>query len=140
MSTASAVANPPGGAPKVDLMSEIPTQSEDDLIRPTPRQLVNLPVLVLNQNYEPLNVTRVRRAVVIGDKDERYVDLLASEDPWPYNAGEKRGIFVETRYGKGRWIYPGLGLYRQLPEGVPDAFKFFANVLSLPKAPSGPPQ
>ena len=29
------------------------------------RQVVNLPVLVLNQNYEPLNVTRVRRAVVL---------------------------------------------------------------------------
>jgi 5-methylcytosine-specific restriction endonuclease McrA len=29
------------------------------------RQVVNLPVLVLNQNYEPLNVTRVRRAVVM---------------------------------------------------------------------------
>ncbi len=32
---------------------------------PGPRQMVNLPVLVLNQNYEPLNVTRVRRAVVL---------------------------------------------------------------------------
>ena len=29
------------------------------------RQLINLPVLVLNQNYEPLNVTRARRAVVM---------------------------------------------------------------------------
>jgi len=32
---------------------------------PGVRQVVNLPVLVLNQNYEPLNVTRVRRAVVM---------------------------------------------------------------------------
>lgn len=76
-----------------------------------------------------------RGTYFIGEKDERYVDLLASEDPWPYNAGEKLGVFVETRYGQGRWIYTGLGFYRQLPEGVPDAFKFFANVLSLPKAP-----
>jgi hypothetical protein len=76
-----------------------------------------------------------RGTYFIGDKDDRYVDLLASEDPWPYNAGEKRGIFVETRYGEGRWMYTGLGFYRQLPEGVTDAFKFFANVLSLPKAP-----
>jgi LmbE family N-acetylglucosaminyl deacetylase len=79
-----------------------------------------------------------RGTYFIGEKDERYTDLLASEDPWPYNAGEKRGIFVETRHGQGRWIYTGLGFYRQLPEGVPDAFKFFANVLSLPKAPTGP--
>ncbi len=78
-----------------------------------------------------------RGTYFIGDKDERYVDLMASEDPWAYNAGEKRGIFVETRYGEGRWIYTGLGFYRQLPEGVTDAFKFFANILSLPKAPRG---
>jgi LmbE family N-acetylglucosaminyl deacetylase len=78
-----------------------------------------------------------RGTYFIGDKDEHYADLLASEDPWPYNAGEKRGIFVETRYGRGRWIYTGLGFYRQLPAGVGDAFKFFANVLSLPKAPTG---
>lgn len=78
-----------------------------------------------------------RGTYFIGDKDERYVDLLASEDPWEYNAGEKRGIFVETHYGEGRWMYTGLGFYRQLPEGVTDAFKFFANVLSLPQVPIG---
>ncbi len=79
-----------------------------------------------------------RGTYFIGEKDERYVDLLASEDPWEYNAGEKRGIFVEARHGEGRWIYTGLGFYRQLPEGVLDAYKFFANVLSLPLAPTRP--
>lgn len=78
-----------------------------------------------------------RGTYFIGNKDERYVDLLASEDPWEYNAGEKQGIFVETQYGEGRWIYTGLGFYRQLPAGVTDAFKFFANMLSLPSVPIG---
>jgi LmbE family N-acetylglucosaminyl deacetylase len=66
--------------------------------------------------------------------DPRYRDLLASEDPWPYNKGEKKGMLVEARYGKGRWIYLGLGFFRQLPEGVPSAYKLFANLLSLPRA------
>jgi LmbE family N-acetylglucosaminyl deacetylase len=66
--------------------------------------------------------------------DPRYRDLLASEDPWPYNKGEKKGMLVEAQYGKGRWIYLGLGFFRQLPEGVPSAYKLFANLLSLPKA------
>ena len=78
-----------------------------------------------------------RGTYFIGERDEQYRDLLASEDPWEYNKGEKKGILVEATYGKGRWIYTGLGFYRQLPEGVPDAYKFFANILSLPKAPSG---
>jgi LmbE family N-acetylglucosaminyl deacetylase len=76
-----------------------------------------------------------RGTYFIGDRDERYRDLLASEDPWEYNAGEKRGILVEVRHGEGRWLYTGLGFYRQLPAGVPDAYKFFANLLSMAKAP-----
>lgn len=66
--------------------------------------------------------------------DPRYTDLLASEDPWEYNAGVKTGMLVEARYGKGRWVYIGLGFFRQLPAGVPSAYKLFANLLSLPKA------
>jgi len=76
-----------------------------------------------------------RGTYFLGERDARYRDLLASEDPWEYNAGEKRGMLVEARYGEGRWIYCGLTLFRQLPAGVPDAYKFFANLLSLPKAP-----
>ncbi|MFQ5792991.1 MAG: LmbE family protein, partial [Acidobacteriota bacterium] len=74
-----------------------------------------------------------RGLYVLGERDERYVDLLASEDPWEYNKGEKRGMLVEARYGQGRWIYVALGFFRQLPAGVPDAYKFFANLLSLPQ-------
>ena len=66
--------------------------------------------------------------------DPRYQELLAAEDPWEYNAGVKTGMLVEAEYGKGRWIYIGLGLFRQLPAGVPSAYKLFANLLSLPKA------
>jgi LmbE family N-acetylglucosaminyl deacetylase len=67
--------------------------------------------------------------------DPRYQELLAAEDPWPYNKGVKKGMLVEARYGKGRWIYIGLGLFRQLPAGVPSAYKLFANLLSLGRAP-----
>ncbi len=66
--------------------------------------------------------------------DPRYQDLLAAEDPWEYNKGIKKGILVEARYGKGRWIYVGLGLFRQLPAGVPSAYKLLANLLSLGSA------
>ena len=66
--------------------------------------------------------------------DPRYRELLASEDPWEYNEGVKTGMLVEASYGQGRWIYIGLGFFRQLPAGVPSAYKLFANLLSLPKA------
>ena len=45
----------------------------------------------------------------------RYVDLLRSTDPFPYNSGAKTGALVEARVGKGRWIYIGLGLGGSCP-------------------------
>ena len=63
--------------------------------------------------------------------DPAYRDLLASEDPFEYNSGEKRGILVEARHGEGRWLYLGLGLWRQLPAGTPAPYRLLANLLSL---------
>jgi LmbE family N-acetylglucosaminyl deacetylase len=67
----------------------------------------------------------------LGERDPRYVDLVRSSDPFEYNAGTKTGALVEARYGKGRWIYVGLGLWRQLPAGTPGAYRLLANLLSL---------
>jgi hypothetical protein len=35
------------------------------------------------------------------------------------------------RHGRGAWIYTGLAFFRQLPEGVPGAWRLFANLLAL---------
>ena len=70
----------------------------------------------------------------LGRKDPRYRDLVTTEDPFPMNAGEKLGSLVEARYGKGRWIYVGLGLWRQLPAGVPGSYRLLANLVSLGRA------
>ncbi len=67
----------------------------------------------------------------IGEKSSEYVDLVSTTDPFEYNSGEKLGSLIEARHGKGRWIYVGLGLWRQLPAGVPGAFRLMANLVSL---------
>jgi hypothetical protein len=74
-----------------------------------------------------------RGTYFLGERDSHYVDLLRSIDPFPYNAGAKAGALVEARYGKGRWIYVGLGLWRQLPAGTDGAYQLLANLLSLGK-------
>ena len=71
----------------------------------------------------------------LGDKDSRYRDLVQMVDPFPNNPGEKRGALVEASYGKGRWIYVGLGLWRQLPAGTDGAYQLLANLISLGKTP-----
>jgi LmbE family N-acetylglucosaminyl deacetylase len=67
------------------------------------------------------------------DRDPRLVDLLELEDSFPYNKGTKRGALVEAQIGQGRWIYIGLGLWRQLPAGTDGAYRLMANLISLGK-------
>ena len=70
----------------------------------------------------------------LGTKDAKYVDLVEMEDPFQYNPGAKRGALVEARHGKGRWLYVGLGLWRQLPAGTDGAYTLMANLVSLGKS------
>ena len=50
------------------------------------------------------------------------------------DAGEKQsnGSLIVADYGKGRLIYCGLSFFRQLPAGVPGAFRLMANLLARP--------
>ena len=63
--------------------------------------------------------------------DSRYTPLLSMNDP-----GEPalNGALLYTRYGKGTYIYTGLAFFRQLPEGVPGAYRLFVNLLSASKS------
>lgn len=70
----------------------------------------------------------------LGERDARYTDLVRSADPFPFNSGPRTGALVEARVGNGRWIYIGLGLWRQLPAGTDGAYQLMANLLSLGKA------
>jgi hypothetical protein len=56
-------------------------------------------------------------------------------DSYKDNPGEKLGALVEGRVGRGRWLYVGLALWRQLPAGTDGAYQLMANLLSLAKAP-----
>jgi LmbE family N-acetylglucosaminyl deacetylase len=68
------------------------------------------------------------------DKDSRYHDVVQMEDNFPYNKGVKTGALVDASYGKGHWVYVGLGLWRQLPVGTDGAYQILANLISLGKA------
>jgi LmbE family N-acetylglucosaminyl deacetylase len=68
------------------------------------------------------------RAVYVATKwDPRYQTVIASHDPGedPMEGGE-----LWTHYGKGVYIFTAYAWFRQLPAGVPGAFRLFANLLS----------
>ena len=62
--------------------------------------------------------------------EEHYLSLFAMNDPG--EAPLKGGLLI-ARHGKGHYVYTGLGFFRQLPAGVPGAYRLFANLVSLGK-------
>ena len=64
---------------------------------------------------------------------ERFVPLTESHDP-----GEppSTGAMLYARLGEGHFVYTSYSWFRQLPNGVPGAYRLFANLISLPAAPA----
>jgi LmbE family N-acetylglucosaminyl deacetylase len=62
--------------------------------------------------------------------DQKYDAILSMHDQ-----GEEplNGSLLVAQYGEGYYVYTCLSFFRQLPEGVPGAYKLFANVVSLGK-------
>lgn len=60
--------------------------------------------------------------------DEAYQAVLSTHDP-----GEDplQGSLLIARHGEGVFVYTGLSFFRQLPAGVPGAYRLFANLLAL---------
>ena len=63
---------------------------------------------------------------------EHWTPLLACSDPG--EAPLTSGLLV-AHYGKGCFVYTGLSFFRQLPAGVPGAYRLFANLISLSGQP-----
>jgi hypothetical protein len=62
--------------------------------------------------------------------DERYKPLLESHDR---EQAPQKGGMMFAQYGRGTFIYAAYAFYRQLPAGVPGAYRLFANLISLKK-------
>jgi hypothetical protein len=64
--------------------------------------------------------------------DPRYEAPLRMHDQ---DEPATNGSLITAKYGKGNFAYVSLVLFRQLPAGVPGAFKLLANLIALPKNP-----
>jgi hypothetical protein len=60
--------------------------------------------------------------------DRAYRPLLETHDP---DDSPLEGGLLVARVGRGIYVYTGLSFFRQLPAGVPGAFRLFANLLAL---------
>jgi LmbE family N-acetylglucosaminyl deacetylase len=63
-----------------------------------------------------------------GEWDGRFTPLLAAADP---GSDPLKGGLLVAPHGEGYFVYTGLAFFRQLPAGVPGAYRLFANLVSL---------
>jgi LmbE family N-acetylglucosaminyl deacetylase len=59
--------------------------------------------------------------------DTAYRKILSMKDP---GENEQDGSLIVANYGKGRFVYTGLVFFRELPAGVPGAYRLFANLIA----------
>ena len=133
--------NTPGGL-QTDQLAPYPLKLSRDLphYRVTDEKA---PVTLLVPEHPAFNVpNRIGPADFEGWVQERGLDfasdwdgehltaLIACSDPG--EAPLKGGLLV-AHFGRGYFVYTGLSFFRQLPAGVPGAYRLFANLVSLGK-------
>jgi LmbE family N-acetylglucosaminyl deacetylase len=106
------------------------TMEEAPVSLPNPdNPLVTVPNKITPKDFE--GWVQERGLYYASQWDSRYQPVFESHDP-----GDKAqlGSTLYTRYGKGVYIFTAFSWFRQLPAGVPGAYRIFANMVSASKA------
>ena len=88
--------------------------------------LLNYPNKITQQDFD--NWVQERGLYFASNWSDKYKAILSSNDPG--EPARKGGLLV-AQYGDGNFIYTGYSWFRQLPAGVPGAYRIFANMVSL---------
>jgi LmbE family N-acetylglucosaminyl deacetylase len=88
-------------------------------------KLFQVPNKITETDFE--NWVQERSIYHAESTDSRYEFPLGFSDP---NENQQAGAVAVTKFGKGQFIYTGLVFFRELPAGVPGAWRLMANFLS----------
>ena len=91
-------------------------------------ELLNVPNKITEKDFE--GWVQERGLYFPDDWSHEFTPLLSLHDE---GESAKKGSLLVAQYGKGYYIYTGLSFFRELPEGVPGAYRLFANMLSVGK-------
>lgn len=91
--------------------------------------IFNFPNKITEKDFD--GWVQERNAYNLVTFDPQYTPLLESHDA---GEAENKGGLVIAKVGKGNYVYCSYSMFRQLPAGVPGAYRLFANVVSLPKS------
>ncbi|MDW3211101.1 MAG: PIG-L family deacetylase [Reichenbachiella sp.] len=101
--------------------------AEVRILKPA-HQVLNFPNKITNADFE--GWVQERGLYFPNEWDEQYEAILSSNDP---GEDPKDGGLLVAKYGKGYYIYSGYSWFRELPAGVPGAYRIFTNMISIGK-------
>ena len=90
----------------------------------------NWPNKITTKDFD--NWVEERGSKFLESWDAAYEPLIETHDP---GQAPQKGGLVYAKYGKGVYVYNAYAFYRQMPDGVPGAYRIFANLISLGKNP-----
>jgi hypothetical protein len=89
---------------------------------------LNTPNKIMDADYD--NWIQERGIYFATEVDSQYVKILSMHDK---DEKPTDGSLITTAYGKGNFTYTGIVFFRELPAGVPGAYRLLSNLISLPK-------
>ena len=90
--------------------------------------VLNYPNKITEKDFE--NWIQERGIYFADQLDSAYQTPLSMNDP---NEPAQKGSLIIADYGKGKFVYTGLVFFRELPAGVPGAYRLLANIIALNK-------
>jgi LmbE family N-acetylglucosaminyl deacetylase len=88
--------------------------------------VMNTPNKITQNDFE--NWVQERGLYFPSEWSSEFVPIIACNDP---GEKSKEGALLIAPYGEGNYIYTGLSFFRELPEGVPGAYRLLVNLISL---------
>ncbi|WP_046755501.1 PIG-L family deacetylase [Kordia jejudonensis] len=88
--------------------------------------IVNFPNKIEAKDFD--NWVQERGLYFPNEWGSEFTPILSMNDK---NESAKTGSLLVAKYGKGNYIYTGLSFFRELPAGVPGAYKLFTNMISV---------
>jgi hypothetical protein len=90
--------------------------------------VLNFPNLI--SEYDFKGWIQERGIYFATDLDKNYETIFEMNDK---DEKPSDGSLIVAKYGKGNFVYTGLAFFRELPAGVPGAYRLFTNLLSIPQ-------